>query len=578
MSAASSAPTDLLLIDPDEVVDAPERPTPAAEAGSGLLPQLAGLVAMAYLAAVTTGLATVAVGTLARGWTPIVVAPSPAVAGLRAGDVLLVGQPTADDRAITVAAIGTDRPSRVRRVNPAAPEEVFVTIDGQRPDRLEPRSADTVTGVGRLVVPVIGLPVVWADEGRLGTFSAWLLFTVSATALAANRLWNRVAGRRRRGFPVLGLDPTWRPAARQLGPFRVAAIVVIGADVLVRGPAHEAAAGRLPLELPWLVPALAAITALAVTTRLGRPRADHQPVRIWPLVAIDWGVVAGLSVLVGLGGPLWLMPALPLLEAAVLIGVTGAAATWTSLAMVATIVRLGALGAQGPDAPHVVWGEQVSGLLVIAALGAPAAVAVDRMIATMASLDRRMRAAATRTSLLTELARAGQQMSRFGQLPLDTIVETTLALGFDAADVVETKDGVEWTVLASGGRLVLPAAGGPGSGLRRRDQEQPGTLIDPASGDDLDRAALAEADLGSVVVQRVTERAGRTTVLRAGTRAPTVPDGARTAGVQMLAGQAAIAFQNSDLLLELQATRDDLQHRQCGPRRAPSAPGCPPGG
>lgn len=103
-------------------------------------------------------------------------------------------------------------------------------------------SAD-LTAQARLLVPMVGLPVVWLAEGRLAPVGAWLLLTVAALALARRRREDSSDEAPRGGRLGSGrLGITARGRARGSASLTGGLAMVVAAGVAVSGT-HAATAG-----------------------------------------------------------------------------------------------------------------------------------------------------------------------------------------------------------------------------------------------------------------------------------------------------------------------------------------------
>lgn len=154
------------------------------------------LLASLYVAVQLCLVAWVAAPGLLLGWTPRVVLSDSMAPGLRAGDVVLVGKASANRLPVgTLAVFRTagSGESVIHRIVDNS-EGVYRTKGDANPtlDARPVRSAQ-IRGVGRLLVPMIGLPAKWAQNGDPALAAAWAVSTLGAAVLS-----RRHPGRRRR--------------------------------------------------------------------------------------------------------------------------------------------------------------------------------------------------------------------------------------------------------------------------------------------------------------------------------------------------------------------------------------------
>lgn len=166
---------------------APRASACARVALGRLVPALS--VAAAFYLALLAWLVLWVVGpwTLA-GWHPVVVTGGSMRPGLEPGDVVLIDDvpddvlpgtvvsyrdPTRPGRLVThrLHAVGGDGALRTKGDANAVPDST-------------PVAGEDVVGVGRLLVPLLGRPVIWLQEGDLPTFAAWVAATAGAGVLA----------------------------------------------------------------------------------------------------------------------------------------------------------------------------------------------------------------------------------------------------------------------------------------------------------------------------------------------------------------------------------------------------------
>jgi signal peptidase I len=186
----------------------------------GRLLGAAGFLADTYLWAILSLLVWVAVPAVILGWTPTVISSGSMGPVIDPGDVVLIERDLDPEHVYGPGTIVTfghrDDPQRwvTHRIVDVDDERRYVTRgDANAVDDAHAVERDQVVGVGRLVVPLIGRPVVWHHEGAR-TAVAVLLW---ATAIAA---WVST-----RPIPVLVPVPVPAPEPlRERQPFRLPAM------------------------------------------------------------------------------------------------------------------------------------------------------------------------------------------------------------------------------------------------------------------------------------------------------------------------------------------------------------------
>lgn len=148
------------------------------------------VLALFYLSVCGWLLLFVAVPALGWGMSPVVITSGSMEPGIRPGDVVMLDAP-APDRLLSPGSV-------IAFNDPVRPGELIthrvsgLTADGRyetqgdandRPDST-PVSAQDVVGVAKVLVPVVGQPVVWLQQA-LGFFVIWAAVTVAACVLAS---------------------------------------------------------------------------------------------------------------------------------------------------------------------------------------------------------------------------------------------------------------------------------------------------------------------------------------------------------------------------------------------------------
>lgn len=214
------------------------------------------LVAVGLLAALVPPLVAATLPALSPGYTSTVVASGSMAPAIRTGDVVVTRAPTADHKIGAPAVVlhrpvGTDRLVLHRVVGLDESGRYLTRGDANRTLDV-PVPAHQVVGVGALVVPLVGTPLLWFDEGRHLALLVLLLSTGAAIHLArtprsgAARVWRRrlpgtAVGRR---LAAGGLATAFA-GATLLGP--VAAIdrsAAAFADITTASDNHLQAADR----------------------------------------------------------------------------------------------------------------------------------------------------------------------------------------------------------------------------------------------------------------------------------------------------------------------------------------------
>lgn len=178
--------------DPQVVI--PEAPTPR-EAGV----TLAELLSSFYLWLVLWLVLWAAVPALLIGWEPVLITSGSMGPNISAGDLVLISEPAGDELLAQGTVITFD--------DPVVPGGLIThRIDGVREDGMyrtrgdaneapdpTPVAHEDVVGVGRLLVPLVGLPIHWLRVDVV-SFGLFMGGTLAAAVVAGS---THRAGRRR---------------------------------------------------------------------------------------------------------------------------------------------------------------------------------------------------------------------------------------------------------------------------------------------------------------------------------------------------------------------------------------------
>lgn len=235
--------------------------------------------------------------TVGLGWRPVMITSGSMTPLIRPGDVVLTG-PVPEEPLGAGTVITYQDPARPDRV--VTHRIVEVEADGAYRTRGDanavpdstPVPPSAVIGRGRLLVPLIGLPLLWFS-GALALFAVWLAVTVAAAVVVAGRGGRAPAPVRRRGGDPgrprpRGWWPRVRPRAVQR---RVVSLFVCLLSVVERAP--RPAAGRMRQWAPTLAVAIATLSTARTSGTVGLgamtcvlalaldPRGPHLRVGRW---------------------------------------------------------------------------------------------------------------------------------------------------------------------------------------------------------------------------------------------------------------------------------------------------------
>ena len=187
LPAAEAAPRSLPRVSP--VAQAPPLPLPEWATAPDLtrvlapLSEIASVVSWCVLSSVTILTLWVLIPTAVLGWSPILINSDSMAPAFRSGDIVLM-KPSDGHGLETGNVIAYDDPSGAGRVShrvyQVLPDGRYVTKgDANAVADSTPLDPERVEGVGRLVVPFVGLPLLWVQQ------RAWLMLAVAVTFLAS---------------------------------------------------------------------------------------------------------------------------------------------------------------------------------------------------------------------------------------------------------------------------------------------------------------------------------------------------------------------------------------------------------
>lgn len=127
------------------------------------------------------------------GWTSVVLTSGSMSPSINTGDVVVTSPSDGQELAPGTVVVFPDRAGLVtHRIVGVSPDGSYVTRGDAAPQSdPAPLRPEDVVGVGRLLVPLIGLPLVWYWTGAWGKLALWAVGTVLALWLARYALLER---------------------------------------------------------------------------------------------------------------------------------------------------------------------------------------------------------------------------------------------------------------------------------------------------------------------------------------------------------------------------------------------------
>ncbi len=498
---------------------------------------------------------------LATGWRPVVIVGESMAPSLRVGDVLLVEdhpQELLGQRTVITFEPRAGEGLITHRIYEVLPDsQSYVTKgDANQSVDTDPVSPSQVEGVGRLVVPILGLPVIWLQTGdypplaALVILSAASLFAVSSSA----RRFERTPFR---------LGRTSEMASRGIRRVRfLAGLLFVGSLYFNSPTVNMALLGLDGTQLTFAVFAsMAAVNAIStlLSRRAGRWREWAVVIELAVDTALAWVIIA----LAGGSGIAWAFIALPIVEAAVRFRLAGALFHWMLMAVMTVGARLYAIERSGDPAISTIaeLGQLVDQLGILLLLVIPGAYLTEQLVADVVKQDRATTQAVDRAAVLERVAETGYELNRLGSELFDTMTRAMIAIGFDHGDAHLRAPNGEWKLLATtdaGPFPILPHPGDPGSGLQAPDLNMAEVIVDRDDPELAEVLALQAHDLEVLTRLTVSAEKGRHVVVRAANTGGAAIQPGSVDALRLLVGQAAVALQNRQLVTELQEVQVEL--------------------
>ncbi|MCP5035600.1 MAG: signal peptidase I [Actinomycetia bacterium] len=505
------------------------------------------------------------VAMLTTGWQPVVLTSGSMAPTIRPGDVLLLdehpdellGQRSVITFSRTNDDDGSDGQQITHRIFEVLEDGRYITKGDANPtpdtDEVVPAE---VRGVGRLVIPLVGLPVVWAERGE---FAPLLAFAITSAAA----LFIAVKPTRSRRDKVRADYPTSKLADQGVRLVRILAALMIVSQFFINAGTFETLLSDLGEShlLLLMIGALAAMNRFSTHgTRSDDPATQ---LRINKLeLAGDTTIVILLTALSGGSEIGWVLMALPIVEAAVRFRLAGALVHWMVMAAITYVTRLWIM--EQSNAPINEIMAELEQLLdqlgVLLLVTIPGAYLAEQLLSDVSTQRVATENAVQRGHRLEHVAEISHEVNRLGSELFETLSEATLKLGFDGADICARRLGRDWVTIATTGLGGMPDSGEAGSGLRYADLSHAEIVVDNDDPDPSEREALHEVGIGTLI-RIVLSNADNTQVaLRATTAGSTIAEGSVEA-LRLLCGQATVALQNQKLMSELRDVHDELEHQ-----------------
>ncbi len=511
---------------------------------------------------------------VATGWEPVVVTTGSMTPTLRPGDVLMTSEHPDDGllgqrTVITFRSAEDDGGLITHRVFETLPgSRRYITKGDANPtpdtDRVEPAQ---VVGVGQLVVPVVGIPVVWAKEGNSAALAAAVILSMAAffTAMQSMSSSSSASASKRR---TTGARAS-RMADRAIRRVRYLVGLMIFSQFFLDGGRFEVAAfgvSRTQLLL-ITIGGLGAINGISSSmTKSGRGEPPRY-LAIGELIG-DTLLVIVLTTATGGTGIGWVLIALPIVEAAVRFRLAGALMHWMLMTGITLAARLWVLENSAASTNTVI--DELEQLLdqlgVLLLVVIPGAYIAEQLLNDVVLQQRHTDDAVERGRLLELVAKTGHEVTRLGGELSDILADAATNIGFDFSDVCVRLPQTDWRTLSSSNasssdNISLPWPGEAASLLVEEELTQHEVFID-RNDNGLDDVQLLESHgLGTVVRFIIANDAGTVVALRAATTPGRCPAPANIDALRLLCGQATIALQNRQLIQELQDAHGELHHQ-----------------
>lgn len=494
--------------------------------------------------------AWVVLGWSVTGWTPVVVTSGSMAPTLDTGDIILI----TDEASIgqrDVIVFDRDGELVVHRVFAVESDRYITKGDANPTPDVDPVPFDEVVGSGRLVVPMIGLPLVWAQQGQWLPLIAWAGLAgagIVATALAVERALRR-KDRPANGPPV---------SLSRIGIQRVRVVIAL----LILG--RHALGEDDPLDVgnPTLWIVLGAVAILAMTNLFasasGRDGEQRRSRAVFEL-GVDTALIVVLTSIGGSQGFSWVLFALPIIEAAVRFRLVGALLHWMVLALATMATQVWLSSSEPSETALVGLEATLDQLSVLFLFVIPAAYLAEQLVGELSAWHRATDQAIGRSNLLLRVSDVGRDIVRLESGYLDRTVRGVRSLGFDRVDIVGEEVGGAWRVVA--GDDDLPAPGSPASTVRPDDLASGGSITASDDDDEAETDALAAHGLSAVLAHVVSDHGGRRLAVRAGVDANERLTAELIEAFRLLAGQATVALQNDQLMAEVHEVHDELERQ-----------------
>lgn len=506
----------------------------------------------------------------ATGWQPIVVTTGSMTPTLRPGDVLMISEHP-DDTLLGQRTVITFE--NQREDGELITHRVFETLPGSRryitkgdanpsvdTDRVDP---DQVVGVGQLVVPLVGLPVVWAKQGNLPALLATAVLSMAAMFIALRSMPTAKAKDDRRASGARAS----RMADKAVRRVRFLVALMISSQFFLDGGRFDTAALGLSRG-QLLIIAIGGLGAINLASAWVANNRGDSPLRYFATAELifDTLLVVVLTTATGGTGIGWVLIALPIVEAAVRFRLAGALMHWMLMTGITLSARLYVLEHSSASVNTVI--EELERLLdqlgVLLLVVIPGAYIAEQLLNDVILQQRHTQDAVERGRLLELVAQTGHEVNNLSGELAEILANAATSIGFDSADVCAQISRAEWTVLASSGKgfgADLTAPGDRYVTLEAGALSHPEVFVDRLDEDESVGHMLDSAGLETVVRFIIANEDETIVALRAATAVGRRPNAASIEALRLLCGQATIALQNRQLIQELQQAHGELHHQ-----------------